>query len=177
MSHSFLTSWPYKPVKTCSTMFWHNTDCSKNLIRGCAWSTIGEGSRTEAGHYLAQNPPLPCPPTTFVLRWPCVSHQNILSKTILQSTLGDPVSHTTTACLKPFFRAPWRVGKAMVSRENAGWTRSKSGHPCPWQSSLQEPPAKKELDEDLCWIVPQIPTTTQSVKGLNCTDPVQLTEC
>ena len=32
------------------------------------------------------------------------------------------------------FKAPWRVGDAVVSRENAGWKTSKSGHPCPCQS-------------------------------------------
>ena len=39
--------------------------------------------------------------------------------------------------------APWRVGDVVVSRGNAGWTTSKSGHPCPCQNYSQGPPAKK----------------------------------
>ena len=35
---------------------------------------------------------------------------------------------------RTFFRAPWRVGNAMVSRENFEWTTSKSGHSCPRQN-------------------------------------------
>ena len=34
----------------------------------------------------------------------------------------------------PCFRTPWQVGDAMVGRGNAGWTMSKSGHPCPCQN-------------------------------------------
>ena len=36
-----------------------------------------------------------------------------------------------TASPKPSFRAPSRVGNAMVSRGNSRWTTSKSEHPCP----------------------------------------------
>ena len=36
----------------------------------------------------------------------------------------------TTASPKPSFRAPRQVGNAVVGRGNAGWTTSKSGHPC-----------------------------------------------
>ena len=35
---------------------------------------------------------------------------------------------------KPFLRAPWRAGDAEVGRGNAGWTTSKSEHPCPCQN-------------------------------------------
>ena len=42
---------------------------------------------------------------------------------------GTGVSHVTTSSPKPSFRAPWRVGDAVVGRGNAGWTTSKSGHP------------------------------------------------
>ena len=41
------------------------------------------------------------------------------------------------------FRAPWRVGNAMVGRGNAGWTTSNSGHPCPCQNCSWWPPAGK----------------------------------
>ena len=47
---------------------------------------------------------------------------------------GSGMSHTTTASPQPSFRAPWMVGNAIVSRGNAGWTISKSGHPCPCQN-------------------------------------------
>ena len=39
------------------------------------------------------------------------------------------MSHSTTASPKASFRAPRRVGGAVVGRGNAGWTTSKSGHP------------------------------------------------
>ena len=43
---------------------------------------------------------------------------------------GLSMSHAMTASPKPSFRAPWRVGDTVVSRGNAGWTMSKSRHPC-----------------------------------------------
>ena len=48
-----------------------------------------------------------------------------------------------SASPKPLFRAPWRVGDAVVGRGSAGWTTSKSGHSCPCQSCSQGPYAKK----------------------------------
>ena len=42
---------------------------------------------------------------------------------------GSGMSHAMRASPKPFFRAPWRMGDPVVSRGNAGWTTSKSGHP------------------------------------------------
>ena len=80
---------------------------------------------------------------------------------------------------KPSFRAFWRVADAVAGTGNAGWTASKSGHPCPCQNCSQWPPAekkKKKLEKDLCWIVPHVPPTTQSSKGLNWTEYVALTE-
>ena len=53
------------------------------------------------------------------------------------------MSHATTASPKPSFRAPWRVGDAVVGRGNAGWTRSKCWHPCPCQNCSQGPPVEK----------------------------------
>ena len=50
---------------------------------------------------------------------------------------GSGMSHATTASPKPSFRATCRVGDAMVGRGNAGWTTSKSGHPCPCQICLK----------------------------------------
>ena len=75
------------------------------------------------------------------------------------------MSHATTASPKPSFRAPWRVGDAVLGRGFAGWTTSKSGHPCPCQNFSQQ-----RLEEDLCSIVRHIPPTSQSTKGPNWTD-------
>ena len=56
---------------------------------------------------------------------------------------GSGMSHATTASPKPSFRIPWRVGSAVVGRGNAGWTTSKSAHPCPSKNCSQGPPAEK----------------------------------
>ena len=56
---------------------------------------------------------------------------------------GSGMSHATTASPEPSFKAPWRVGDAVVGRGNAGWTTSKSGHPCPCQICSQGPSAEK----------------------------------
>ena len=68
---------------------------------------------------------------------------------------GSGTSHDTTASRKSSFKAPWRVGDAVVGRGNGGWTTPKSGHPCTCQNRSQEPPAKtnkqtNNLEEDLC---------------------------
>ena len=67
------------------------------------------------------------------------------------------------------FRASWRVDVVVVGRGNAGWTMSKSGHPCPCQNCSRWPTAQKteRLRQDVCWIVPHAPPpprTTKSVK-------------
>ena len=56
---------------------------------------------------------------------------------------GSGMSYAMTASQKPFLRAPWRMGDAIVKRGNAGWTPLKSGHPCPCQSCSQWPSAEK----------------------------------
>ena len=56
---------------------------------------------------------------------------------------GSGMSHATTVSPKPSFKAFWMVGDAMVSRGNAGWTASKSGHPCQFKNCSKEPPAEK----------------------------------
>ena len=86
--------------------------------------------------------------------------------------LATGMSRTTTASPKPFFRAPRRVGDAMVSRtKKAWWTTSKSGCPCLCQNcsrgpstektgsgSLLNPPAypppppMTQLVKELCWV-------------------------
>ena len=79
---------------------------------------------------------------------------------------GSGMSHSMTASPKLSFRAPWKVGDATVSRENAGWTTSKSGHTCPCQNCSQGPPAERTGRGSLL-NRPHVPQTTQSVKGLN----------
>ena len=85
------------------------------------------------------------------------------------------MSHATKASPKPSFRAPWRVGDALVGRGNAGWTTSKCGHPCPCQNCSQGPPAEEigrgsllnRLDPH---VHPPPPPTTQLVKGVKRTE-------
>ena len=70
-------------------------------------------------------------------------HRNLFRQLSRNGNLhGSGRLHATTASLKPSFRAPWRVGDAMVSRGNARWT-SKSGHPCQCQNCSQRPSAEK----------------------------------
>ena len=56
---------------------------------------------------------------------------------------GLGVSHGMTASTEPLFKAPWRVGDAVVSSGNTGPTTSKTGHPSPSQNCWQWPPAEK----------------------------------
>ena len=72
-------------------------------------------------------------------------------------------AHAMTASPKPSFRAPWRVGNAVVSRGNAGWTTAKSGHLCLCQNCSQGS-LQKRLEKDLCWIIPHVPLMTQSIR-------------
>ena len=77
-------------------------------------------------------------------------HRNLLWQLSRDLKLHDSnMSYATTASLNPSFRAPWRVGDTVVSRENARWTTSKSGHPCPCQNCPQWPPAEKTGRESL----------------------------
>ena len=58
-------------------------------------------------------------------------HRNLFRQLLRDGNLhGSGMSHATRASPKPSFRAPWKVGDAMVGSGNAGWTTSKSGHPC-----------------------------------------------
>ena len=91
------------------------------------------------------------------LFWQLPRNGNLHSSGVLQATTAFP---------KPFFRAFWRVGDAVISRRNAGWTTSKCGHPYPCQNCSQGPPAEKAGEGSLR-NRPSCPPTTQSVKGLN----------
>ena len=78
------------------------------------------------------------------------AHRNLFWQVSRDGNLHSlGMSHAMTAFPRPSFRAPWRVGDAVVSRGNVGWTTSKSGQPCPCQNCLQQ----KGQEEDLCWIV------------------------
>ena len=71
-------------------------------------------------------------------------HRNLLWQLSRDRYLhGSSMSNATTASPKSSFRAPWRVGDAVVGTGNAGWTMSSSGHPCPYQNCSQGPPADK----------------------------------
>ena len=107
-----------------------------------------------------------CPWLTITLQ----RRQNIVQTTYCgrvwwkQKLHPSGTSSVTIGCRKPSVRAPRWVGDAMVDRGNAGWTKSKSRHPCPcWYCSKSQ----KRLKENLCWIVRRVPPTTQSVKGLS----------
>ena len=58
-------------------------------------------------------------------RLPCGSTETSAGNCQEMETCILGTSHTIR---KQSFRAPWRVSEAEVSRGNAGWTASKSGH-------------------------------------------------
>ena len=73
-------------------------------------------------------------------------HESLLAtvKRAKENLHGSSMSH-----------APWIVGNAVVGRENAGWTTSKSGHSCPCQNCSQGSHAEKTgigflLNRPLC---------------------------
>ena len=76
---------------------------------------------------------------------------------------GLGMSYATAASPKPSFRALWRVGDAVVGRGNAGWTTSKTVHPCPCQNCSQGPPAEKSGRGSLLNRPSCPPSTTKSV--------------
>ena len=113
------------------------------------WLTLGKGSRPSKpsvwGNFSAS---LTCDTKSTTgcgaRSTPLWVHRNLFWQLSRDGNLhGSGMSHATTASPKPSFRAPWRVGDAVVGRENAGWTTSKSEHPCPCQSWPQGPPAEK----------------------------------
>ena len=56
---------------------------------------------------------------------------------------GSGMSHATTSCPEPSFRAASRASDAMFGRGNTRWTASKCGHPRPCQNCSQRPSAEK----------------------------------
>ena len=104
------------------------TKCMKNFSASSTWSTRSTTGCTARSTSL----------------W---AYKNLFWQLLRDGNLhGSGMSHATTASPKPSFRAPWRVGDAVVGRGNAGWTTSKSGHPCPCQNCL----LRKRPEEDLC---------------------------
>ena len=77
-----------------------------------------------------------------------VGPQEPLLATVKRRKLAcSGMSYATSDSPKPSFRAPWRVGDAVVGRGNAGWTTSKNGHICRYQNCSKGPHG---LEEDLC---------------------------
>ena len=75
---------------------------------------------------------------------PCGSTGNLFWQMSRDRNLhGLGLSNAMTAFPKPSFIAPWKMGDAMVSRGNAGWTVSKSWHPYPCLDHPRGPPREK----------------------------------
>ena len=82
---------------------------------------------------------------------------------------GSGMSHTTTASPKPSFGASWWVGDSVIGRGNTGWTHQRVDIPAHARTA-HKGLLQKRLEEDICWIIPHVPSTTHSVKGLNWTE-------
>ena len=79
---------------------------------------------------------------------------------------GSGMSHAMTASPKPSFRAPWRVGNAVIAVEMLDEQRQRVDIPAHARTA-HKGLLQKRLEEGLCLIVPHVPPTTQSVKGLD----------
>ena len=73
-----------------------------------------------------------------------------------------------TAFSQSFSRAPWRVGDIVVSRENAGWTTSSSGHSCPCQNCSLRPHAENIGRESLLNRPLSLPSWSRNWTELTC---------
>ena len=84
---------------------------------------------------------------------------------------GSGMLNATTASLKPSFRGSWSVATPWSAEEMLDGqhqrgdilTRARTTY----KSLLQ-----KRLEEDLCWIVPRVLPTTESIEGLNWNESV-----
>ena len=95
-------------------------------------------------------------------QWLGVEQENFLAglqeRLLATAWFGHVTRHDILS--KPSFRAPWRVGYAVLAGEMLDGQRQRvdvSVHAT--QNCLQWPPQKR-LEEDLCWIVPHIPPPT-----------------
>ena len=92
------------------------------------------------------------------------------TQTMPKPNHGSGTPHGTTASPKLSFKALCKVGDTVVGRGNAGWTTSRMDIPDHTRTThmgfLQ-----KRLEDDICWIILHVPTTTLLVKGLNWTEP------
>ena len=156
------------------------------LLYGCeTWTLLADpekGSRLskpKARRHFSVFPTLSTRPTTACgarsaslwvhrdLFWNC---QETETRKQVQALQAPDMSHATTASPEPSFMEPWRLGDAAVSRGNAGWTTSKTGHPCPFQKRSQGPAAEKKktgrslLNRPSC--PPDDPIGQET--GLNC---------
>ena len=77
--------------------------------------------------------------------------------------LGYGMSHATAISPEPSFRAPCRVGYAVVSRRNTGWQHQRADIPAHARTAHKDP-LQKRPEDNICWIVLHVPPTTQSVK-------------
>ena len=82
--------------------------------------------------------------------WVRSHHMNLLWQLSRDGNLhGSGMSHATTAPPKPSLLALCRVSNAVVGKGNAGWTTSKTEHPCPCRNCSHRPPAEKTGRESL----------------------------
>ena len=80
------------------------------------------------------------------------------------------MSHAMTACPKLSFRAPLRVGDAVVGIGNADEQHQRVNIPAHARTAHQGSPAEKDwerISAESSFMHPPPPPTTQSVKGLN----------
>ena len=119
--------------------------CHLHLLCGCeTWTLLADFkhkesrlSRLSARGNFSTSPAWSTRPMTGCGARPAslYVHQNLFWQLSGDGNLhGSGMPHFTTASPNPSFRASWRMGDAMVGRGNAGWTASKSGHPCPCQN-------------------------------------------
>ena len=120
--------------------------CTSAGMQSCAFGPPERYSIETCAHHLvylshsSPNPTTGCGARSTSL----TVHRNLFWQLSRDGNLhGSGMSHAMKASPKPSFEPPWRVGDTVVSRRNAGWTTSKSGHPCPFKNCSQEPPAEK----------------------------------
>ena len=92
---------------------------------------------------------------------------------------GSGMSFAMTVSPRPTFRAPCRVDDIVVGRGNAGWTTSKSGHPCLCQNCSCKPSAEKDwkrISAELFHMSPRRPDRSRDWTELICHNDWHLNE-
>ena len=82
---------------------------------------------------------------------------------------GSGMSHATTASPKPSFRDPRGWATPWSAEEMLDGHHQRVDIPAHARTA-HKVLLQKRLEEDLCWIVPHVAPTTQSVKKLNWTE-------